>query len=98
MFCELPTPPHTHGLLHDRHTCTPLHSSQAACCAHCCSTVRVWADGKCVNVLEGHEGAVQAVLFLPSGELASGSNDSTIRVWAGGRCLHTIAGHSDTVR
>jgi phospholipase A-2-activating protein len=69
-----------------------------ACAAAARSTVRVWADGKCAEVLEGHEGAVQAVLFLPSGEIISGSNDNTIRVWAGGRCQHTIAGHSDTVR
>lgn len=63
-----------------------------------CSTVRVWESGKCAAVLEGHGGAVQAVRFLPSGEVVTGSNDSSIRVWAGAKCAHIIAGHTDTVR
>ena len=63
-----------------------------------CSTLRVWKDGKCVHVLEGHEGAVQCVIYLPSGEIVSGSNDTTIRVWRDGKCVHVIKGHPDTVR
>ena len=63
-----------------------------------CSTVRVWASGECTGVLEGHEGAVQCVRFLPDGRLATGSNDTTIRVWSGAKCEHVIRGHTDTVR
>ena len=63
-----------------------------------CSTLRVWKDNKCVHVLEGHEGAVQCVVCLPSGEIVSGSNDTTIRVWRDGKCIHVIKGHTDTVR
>lgn len=63
-----------------------------------CSTLRLWKDGKCTAVLEGHTGAVQCVLYLPSGEIVSGSNDNSIRVWSGEKCLHVLSGHTDTVR
>lgn len=63
-----------------------------------CSTLRVWKDQKCIHVLEGHEGAVQCVVYLPSGEVVSGSNDTTIRVWRESKCIHIIKGHTDTVR
>ena len=63
-----------------------------------CSSLRVWRDNKCVLVLEGHEGAVQCVVCLPSGEIVSGSNDTTIRVWRDGKCIDVLKGHTDTVR
>jgi phospholipase A-2-activating protein len=64
----------------------------------CCSTLRLWEDGECKAVLEGHTGAVQCAVYLPSGELVSGSNDNTIRVWRGSECVHVLHGHTDTVR
>ena len=62
------------------------------------STARVWRGGACAQVLEGHGGAVQCVLALPSGDLLTGSNDTTIKLWRGGTCVHTLTGHTDTVR
>ncbi len=49
-------------------------------------------------MLEGHGGAVQCVLALPSGDLLTGSNDTTVKLWRGGTCVHTLTGHTDTVR
>lgn len=45
------------------------------------NTVRIWnPKGKCLNVLEGHEGMVSCLDFQ-DGTLYSGSLDATIRVW-----------------
>lgn len=64
------------------------------------STVRVWRDGACTQVLEGHEGPVQCLAVMPNGRLLSGSNDTTVKVWEldVGRCVLTIQAHGDTVR
>lgn len=51
-----------------------------------------------MEVLEGHEGPVQAVLALPDGSLLSGGSDATIKLWSGKQCRHTFRGHTDTVR
>lgn len=61
-------------------------------------TIRVWRDGQCTAVLQGHEAAVLCLLQLPNGDLLSGSGDCTIRVWSGGKCTHTIPAHADSVR
>ena len=74
-------------------TALALHQEECVC-----STLRLWKDGECTAVLEGHTGAVQCVLYLPSGEIVSGANDNSIRVWSGGKCLHVLSGHTDTVR
>ena len=58
----------------------------------------MWRGGKCAHMLEGHGGAVQCVLALPSGDLLTGSNDTTVKLWRGGTCVHTLTGHTDTVR
>lgn len=47
-------------------------------------TVRIWDPklGKCVRVLEGHDGPVRAVGFSSDGTLlASGSEDATVLLW-----------------
>ncbi|KAG0631249.1 hypothetical protein M758_1G238100 [Ceratodon purpureus] len=62
------------------------------------STVRRWRNGKVVEVLEGHEGPVQAVISLPNGDVVTGSSDTTMRLWRGSACISTIRGHTDTVR
>ena len=41
---------------------------------------------------------MQCVVYLPTGEVVSGSNDTTIKIWRKGKCVHTIKGHTDTVR
>lgn len=58
------------------------------------STVRRWRNGKAVEVLEGHDGPVQAVLLLPSGEVVTGSSDTTMKFWRGSSCTNTIRGHT----
>jgi phospholipase A-2-activating protein len=63
-----------------------------------CSTVRVWGNDGSVEVLEGHGGAVLAVLVLPSGDILSGSGDKTVKLWSHGKCVRTFAGHGDSVR
>lgn len=62
-----------------------------------CSTLRIWNNGACEEVLEGHTGPVQCLIILPSGEIASGSGDCTIRIWGSGTSK-VLTGHTDTVR
>lgn len=44
-------------------------------------TVRVWDANQQVAKLEGHSMAVNAVVGLPTGEVASGSGDQSIGIW-----------------
>lgn len=37
--------------------------------AHSPRTVRVWRNGKCIHVLQGHEAAIWAVLAVPGTNL-----------------------------
>lgn len=61
-------------------------------------TVWMWlaADGSCMQVFAGHEGAVSAGSFTADGNaLVTGGEDGTLRIWAprSGRCKHTFSGH-----
>ncbi len=60
----------------------------------------MWRGGKCLRVLEGHQGPVLSLAVLPGGDVLSGSGDTTIRQWAGATqtCVRTYTGHTDTVR
>eukprot|EP00884_Botryococcus_braunii_P012567 jgi/Botrbrau1/21310/Bobra.0184s0021.1 len=62
-----------------------------------CSTIRVWNNGACEAVLEGHTKPVHCLLVLPSGAIVSGSGDCTIRIWQDGQSK-VLKGHTDTVR
>ena len=65
-------------------------------------TLRLWdaATGRCLRVLEGHQGSVTSVCFSAGGGyVLSGSEDRTIKIWQRntGRCLATFEGHAGTV-
>jgi len=51
------------------------------------------------GTLSGHTGWVNALLVLPNGLLASGSDDSTIKLWDVDRqaCVSTLSGHTSFV-
>lgn len=56
--------------------------------------------GPLVQTLEGHEGAVNAVVLNANGDLAlSGSSDQTLRLWdlATGRVVRCLEGHGGAV-
>ncbi len=36
---------------------------------------------KRIRILEGHQGTIEALAFLPNGQLVSGSIDNTVRLW-----------------
>ena len=47
-------------------------------------TIRIWAldqPGSPSICLKGHSGEVASVVFLPGGDLLSGSHDTTVRLW-----------------
>ncbi|XP_075999985.1 phospholipase A-2-activating protein [Genypterus blacodes] len=63
------------------------------------TTAKVWLGEKCMMTLQGHTGAVWAVVILPEqGLMLSGSADKTIKLWKAGRCEKTYTGHEDCVR
>lgn len=54
-------------------------------------TARAW-DGEAQTArMEGHSLAVNAVVGLPTGEVASGSGDQTVGVWRGNEKLRTLS-------
>lgn len=60
-------------------------------------TAKLWVDGKCIETMEGHEGAVWAVLHTDHGLLTGGA-DRTIRLWKNGRQIKNFAAGKDCVR
>src|SRR5690606_39011992 len=56
-------------------------------------SVRLWPlNGGKPRALQGHQGNVNAVAFLPDGTLVSGGNDATVIMWADdGRVLGRIS-------
>ena len=46
-------------------------------------TARIWdvETGQLRKTFEGHDGRVQAVVFLPDGSIASCGEDKLIRIW-----------------
>lgn len=71
-------------------------------------TIRIWdmQTGKCLKILEGHQGWVSALAFAPASQtltdgylLASNGVDGTIRLWdvETGRTLHVLEGHTHGV-
>ncbi|TGZ82220.1 PFU-domain-containing protein [Ascodesmis nigricans] len=61
-------------------------------------TARVWRNWETQHVLEGHEGAVWAVLALSETEIVTGGADKTIRLWKDGKQVAVLGGHTDCVR
>jgi WD40 repeat protein len=59
------------------------------------------ASGSVQQILEGHQGDVNAVDFLSDGRLISASDDHTLRIWnlEDGRCIQTLSNlHTDRVQ
>ena len=53
--------------------------------------IRLWKlNGRQVGELIGHENFIYSLVSLPSGELASSSEDRTVRIWRGSECIQTI--------
>jgi len=66
------------------------------------ATVTLWdaTTGKSLFALEGHQGAVNAVAWMPDGDLlAGGGGDKVIRLWKSGtgKLLHTLEGHTGAI-
>ena len=60
-------------------------------------TARLWTEGRCVALMEGHTGAVWAVLWTSYGILTGGA-DRTIRLWKDGKQQKNYATGKDCVR
>lgn len=61
-------------------------------------TIDIWdrQNGNCIMTLEGHTDYVRELQVLPTGELASASEDSTIKIWnlQTGSCIKTLQVHT----
>jgi WD40 repeat protein len=59
--------------------------------------IKIWdpSSGKCLKVLTGHRGSINALAMLSETELVSGSSDNTIKIWdlLTEDCI-TLTGHS----
>jgi phospholipase A-2-activating protein len=62
------------------------------------STARVWKNWETQYVLEGHQGAVWAVLAISETEFITGGADKTIRLWKEGKAVKALKDHTDCVR
>lgn len=60
-------------------------------------TAKLWKEGKCIATMEGHQGAVWAVLWTEHGILTGGA-DRTIRLWNGERQIKTFPAGKDCIR
>lgn len=58
----------------------------------------MWKNGQTEYLLEGHEGAVWAVLALSETDVVTGGADKTIRLWRDGKQISVLKGHTDCVR
>jgi len=57
-------------------------------------------SGKCLHILEGHDGDVISITFSPDGKkMLSGGEDCNLRLWdvSTGECLKILEGHSHEV-
>jgi WD40 repeat protein len=66
------------------------------------ATARLWNidTEECLQVFQGHKGAINAVVFHPQGEaIITGSDDGTVKLWdvGTGKCQTTLAGHSGQI-
>ena len=55
------------------------------------SVIRLWTlSGDCIMEMSGHTSFIYSIAVLPTGELASASEDKTARVWRNGECVGTV--------
>ncbi|KAF5004706.1 hypothetical protein FDECE_8817 [Fusarium decemcellulare] len=59
-----------------------------------------WKTGERVQTFTGHTELINSATFLPSGGMATGSNDQTAKIWnvATGDCEQTLEGHKEQCR
>lgn len=60
-------------------------------------TARSWKEGVCIETMEGHTGAVWAVLWTEHGILTGGA-DRSIRLWKDGKQIKNYPAGKDCVR
>src|SRR5262249_6328958 len=68
------------------HCVSISHDGRRVAAASADKTLRIWfmdQPGSPSICLKGHTGEVTSVLFLPSGDLLSGSHDASVRLWDG---------------
>ena len=55
--------------------------------------------GDCLKTLRGHTSCLNCLQMLPTGQLASGSDDKTIKIWdtTTATCLKTLQGHTRSI-
>ena len=87
---QLSSPVHSISLRFDGGTCLVGHQN---------GHISFWdiSNGRCLNVLKGHEQRVYGVSMTPDGKLAAScSMDKTIRVWDldAGVCARILNGHT----
>ncbi|KAF8248175.1 PFU-domain-containing protein [Wilcoxina mikolae CBS 423.85] len=83
---------------HSHNVCTLDTFGQTVISGSWDGTARVWKDWQTQYVLEGHEGAVWAVLALSETNIITAGADKTIRLWENGKQVGVLKGHTDCVR
>lgn len=60
---------------------------------------RLAYGGACISTIDAHEGAVNCVVGLGNGLVASGGDDMLVKIWhaSSSKLVHSLSGHNDAV-